>query len=106
MLDSLTQVIRAEVYRADSVSTMREQFELFRLRNFDLELNFVVKETWTAEGKLEVTPVVVSANSAYERERVQKIAFHFDVSSEVTGGSVSTGTGAASNPHPLPPKPD
>lgn len=55
---------------------VRKEGPLFEVKDFDLELNFVVKRANTATGEIEAKVVTLGSESQYSQESIQKVRLH------------------------------
>ena len=69
----LLHAVRAELNRSEKMLKEKKIPALFRTRELELELNFVVKKSGEADAGVDLWVVTVGAGGSYATEQVQKI---------------------------------
>jgi hypothetical protein len=91
-LDILIRKVKQELAAAEQESVTNREAALFELKQFDLELSFVMRARSLGSGKVEYVPVVVTNELELGSERVQRITLHMNAVPPVSGSnSVITG---------------
>lgn len=75
-ISSFVEKVRTELYQAEEKRLKTNEAALFKLDKFDLEINFVVKSSLTANGSITHELVTVSGQTETSSEKVQKITLH------------------------------
>jgi len=75
-IESLLSRVRSELVQAAQSLKSSGKDPLFALRSFDIEVNFVVKQSRTARGELNTQLVAVSTDTQVDKEQVQKVVVH------------------------------
>jgi len=78
-LNTIINEVTEELEEGDENRRSKDRAELFQVKSFDLEVNFVVKAHRTESGKIEPQFVAVGTESQIAAERVQKITLHLSV---------------------------
>jgi hypothetical protein len=86
-LDKLIRRVKQELAATEQEMVTNHEAPLFELKQFDLELSFVLRARSLANGKVEYVPVVVSSELEVGSERIQKITLHMNAISPVSGSS-------------------
>lgn len=81
----LVRQVKQELSEADSIAQARHELALFELKEFDLDISFVVQSKQTAGGKAGYELLAVESNSEIATARTQRIHLHW-----TTVGSVAT----------------
>ena len=72
--------VKSEIFKAQQMMVEASEPPLFQLEEFDLELNFVVRNQAKAGVQLKLPELfVLSDESSVAKERVQTIQLHFSV---------------------------
>lgn len=72
----LIEKVKAELIETEQNQIKSNQAALFEIKDFDLEINFVVSTRHTGTGKLEYNVVTVGGETEVSSERIQKINLH------------------------------
>ena len=78
-LDTLLQQVKHDLVKVDSTGSANNEAKLFKLKNLDLELNFIVSEEHDKQTGLSYNVLTVSSDNKYSTEQVQKIMLHYDI---------------------------
>jgi len=78
-IDDLVTKIRSELEKVEVQRQSVGEQALFEMKNFDLEISFVVKQTGKAEGKLEAEVITIGGAVERSKEAAQKVTLHMDV---------------------------
>lgn len=91
-LDKLIRKVKEELAASEQERVTNREAALFELKQFDLEISFVMRARSVGSGKVEYVPVVVSNELELGSERVQRITLHMNAVPPVSGSnSVITG---------------
>ena len=72
----LITMVKEELIATEQTRQTLDQAALFELKDFDLEINFVVRNSRSADGKVGPQFLTVEAGMEVSSERVQKIRLH------------------------------
>ncbi len=72
----LIEEVKSELVKSEQSRMAANQASLFELKDFDLEIKFVVNERRTESGKIEYQVVTVGGETTFSSERVQTIKLH------------------------------
>lgn len=80
-LSKLVTELRSELENMEQERASKQQSALFRIKNVDLELNFVVKVDQTNKNELKFEAVTVGLDQSASLERSDKITLHLEIDS-------------------------
>jgi Trypsin-co-occurring domain 2 len=72
----LIEEVKSELVKTEQSRIAANQTSLFELKDFDLEIKFVVSERRTESGKIEYKVVTVGGETVLNTEKVQTIRLH------------------------------
>ena len=75
-INDLIRKVRMELYESELQRTQNREQKLFEVKDFDLEISFIVQERFTQQGKAEFQLVAVDSASEVSSERMHKIRLH------------------------------
>ena len=84
-LKSLVEEVKAELEQADHDRQSQGEAPLFLLKDFDLELTFVVHNHAGAKGEFKPALVAVDADVALDTDRAQKVTIHMVAAPPIPG---------------------
>lgn len=93
-IEDLIRRVKSELADAEAKRIRNNEAALFELKEFELEIGFVVQERTTAGGKIDYQVVSVDTGTEVGNERVQRIRLRW-----TTGGPVQQS--ARASPLPL-----
>src|SRR5207237_737860 len=100
----LVERVRNDLIDAEYRRIKEGRPPLFQVKSFDLEINFVVKTSQSADAKANFEVVTLGVGDQAENQTVQKIMLHMasldDTSATVTHEAVQPTTRDASPPPP------
>src|SRR6266536_4938277 len=76
-IDTLIEQVKHDLEAVDEKRLRENKAGLFKVDTFDLEINFVVKHTDSANAQMSYEVVTVGGKSEVSAEKVQKISLHF-----------------------------
>lgn len=86
-LDILIRKVKQELAAAEQERVTNREAALFELKQFDLEVSFVMRARSLGSGKVEYVPVVVSTELELGSERVQRITLHMIAAPRLSGSN-------------------
>ena len=89
-IDALVTQVRSELENLEIERQSGNTQPLFEMKDFDLEISFVVKQSAKTKGELETEVVTVGGETEHSKEAAQKVTLHMGVmpSQEVVVPSV------------------
>jgi hypothetical protein len=75
----LVEKVRSELAETEQARLDRRAPSVFQLKDFDLEVKFVIKEEMKQAGKIEYSVITVDNETSYSAEKVQTIKLHMSV---------------------------
>ena len=87
MADLIEQV-KSDLESIDEKRIDKNEAPLFSVETFDLEINFVVRESQSGEVRGEYEVVTVGGRSEFSAEKIQKIVLHLKAAEQGREGSV------------------
>jgi hypothetical protein len=81
-IKDLTLNVKDQLEKIDSVREKKNEFPLFKVESFDLELNFIIKKTNSNSAKFENELITISNGQDYAKEQVQKIVLHMKTNAD------------------------
>jgi hypothetical protein len=78
-IDALVTKVRSELESLEITRQSSSTQPLFEMKDFDLEISFVVKQSATAKGGLETEVVTVGGETEHSKEASQKVTLHMGV---------------------------
>lgn len=72
----LIEEVKSELVKAEQSRMAANQVSLFELKDFDLEIRFVVNEQRTESGAIEYKVVTVGGETTISSEKIQTIKLH------------------------------
>lgn len=75
-IKDLVRRVKQELYEAEEEMRKNQEIPLFELKDFDLEISFMVQAQSTQKGKIEYHFVAVDNEIQTGSERIQKIKLH------------------------------
>ena len=75
-ISNLVERVRTELRQAEEKRLNDNDPSLFKLENVDLEINFVIKHSGTANAGITLEPVTVGGQTEVSAEKVQKVTLH------------------------------
>lgn len=89
---ALIRAVKKELYEADRERIEKDEAALFRVENFELEINFIVSNRTKGSAELGPQFIVVNKEMDIASERVQKIKLFITVNREQERkGKIATG---------------
>lgn len=81
--------VKNELLKAQQHRVQENELPLFEVKDFDLEINFVVRSQSNVTGQLDAKVITVGGEDEYSSEKVHKISLHLTAVSPVpsTGGA-------------------
>jgi hypothetical protein len=76
-IDKLITQVKHDLEVVDEERIRENKAALFRVETFNLEVNFVVRRTDSAEAQMKYEVVTIGGKSDVSAEKVQKIILHF-----------------------------
>ncbi len=76
-IDKLIEQVKQDLEAADEKRIRENKAALFKTETFDLDINFVVRQTASANAQLSYEVVTVGGKSEISAEKVQRISLHF-----------------------------
>src|SRR5258708_15458407 len=77
-IESIIRHVKGELRKSDSIRMANKEAELFHVKTFDLEINFIVRKTNSMDAKVQYEVVTLGSNQEFSNEHVQKISLHFE----------------------------
>lgn len=77
-IGSLIRKVKRELMQADTQRINNNERALFQLKDFQMEISFMVKTVTTAGAKIDYKFVTVDAGTETGNEKVQKLTLHWD----------------------------
>lgn len=77
-VQELIEKVKIELLEAEEKRIKANESPLFALKNFDLEINFVVKERSKGSGAFDLKILTAGGESEYNSEVTQKIILHME----------------------------
>jgi hypothetical protein len=90
-IDTLIEQVKQDLENLDDRRRQQNKAALFIVESFDLEINFVVRESQSGEAGLKYEVVTVGGKSEVNTEKVQKITLR--MKAEGVGPGEVKGTG-------------
>jgi hypothetical protein len=87
-IKDLIRKVKAELVDADHERIANNEDALFKLKDFEMEISYVVSKRYTAKGKFEYSLVTVEGEKETGTERVQKLHLHWDAVPEKSGSAL------------------
>jgi Trypsin-co-occurring domain 2 len=84
----LIEQVKNDLESMDQKRIDKNEAPLFNVETFDLEINFVVRESQSGEVKGEYQVVTVGGRSEFSAEKIQKIVLHLKTAEPGREGSV------------------
>ena len=84
-IKELIDSVRHELELAEDGRIKRGDPPLFEVKDFDMEIKFVVNKSLSNSGKLELSVVTLDGGKTESSELVQTIHLHMNVSAPVSG---------------------
>jgi hypothetical protein len=78
-IDALAEKVRSELENLESWRQSNGKAALFELKDFDLEVSFVVKQSNKAKGELTAEVITVGGEAEHSKEATQKVVLHMGV---------------------------
>jgi hypothetical protein len=78
-IEDLTRKVKAELQQLEFDRITKNEETLFRLKDFDLEVSFIIKASQKQKGEVKTEVVVVGAEQEHSREAVHKITLHMEM---------------------------
>ncbi|MGH9494374.1 MAG: trypco2 family protein, partial [Candidatus Sulfotelmatobacter sp.] len=78
-IDTLAEKVRSEMENIETWRQSNGKAALFELKDFELEISFVVKRSNKVKGDLEAEVVTVGGESEHSKEATQKVVLHMGV---------------------------
>ena len=75
-VQDLIEKVKSELIKTEQKRIDAEQAPLFELKDFELEVSFVVKTSNKESGKAEFEVVTVGGETEFSSEKIQKIKLH------------------------------
>jgi hypothetical protein len=76
-ISRLIETVKQELEAADQKREAKKEAPLFRVENFNLEIQFVVKQSKSGNAGVNFEVVTVGGQTDFSREQVQKITLQF-----------------------------
>ena len=76
-IDKVIRDVKKELVASDQKRIENQEAALFQVKDFDLEIQFVVRESTTTGGEAKYEVITVNTELKDELEKVQKITLHF-----------------------------
>lgn len=86
----LIEQVKSELKDAEKARIDKNEAALFKVKDFDLEINFVVGTHSTMSGGVNPPLIAVSANTEISSERIQKIKLHMETTPPIKGETTTT----------------
>jgi hypothetical protein len=78
-IDVLAEKVRFELEKLETWRQSNGKAALFELKDFDLEVSFVVKKSKKVKGDLEAEVITVGGEAEHSKEATQKVVLHMGV---------------------------
>ncbi len=78
-IDTLAEKVRSELENLETWRQSNGKAALFELKDFDLEVSFVVKKSRKVKGDLEAEVITVGGEAEHSKEATQKVVLHMGV---------------------------
>lgn len=78
-IDALAEKVRSELEKLETWRQSNGKAALFELKDFELEVSFVVKKSRKVKGELEAEVITVGGEAEHSKEATQKVVLHMGV---------------------------